>query len=131
VVRRAAADALGLMGPRALAAVPALIERLVDCDRQLETIAAQALARIYPAWYEGNLARTAVPALIGKLEDRDRHVRQAAADVLGRMGQRASAAVPVLLRNSSHNDEYVRLSAQRALDRIEPDWRFQLTVATE
>ena len=48
-VRRAAADALGKIGPAAAEAVPALIAALADADRDVRRAAADALGKIGPA----------------------------------------------------------------------------------
>ena len=46
IVRRAAVEALGNIGPAAVAAVPALTEALKDSDSNVRSDAAWALSRI-------------------------------------------------------------------------------------
>lgn len=125
-LRRAAVAALGDMGREALPAVPALIVKLVDDDPLTRDRAAKALARIYPGWERGSLAQQALPALIERLNHSNRRLRHQAADVLGSMGPLASRAAPALFRTLNDTDEYVRLSAEWALDAIEPEWRWRV-----
>src|SRR5262249_7453526 len=64
--RGGAASVLGFMGPKAKAAIPALVKALADSDSFVRLEATQALARMGTA---------AVPALTAALKDRDRLVR--------------------------------------------------------
>ena len=70
------ADALGKMGPAAVAAVPGLVRRLEDRDDGVRWAAADALGRI------GSVAVAAVPQLVGRLTDHDKGVQTAAAKSL-------------------------------------------------
>ncbi len=79
LVRRDAAEALGMIGPEAAPAVEALIEALKDEVAQVRRDAAWALGKIGPA------AAPAVEALIEALKDESVFVRRAAAAVLGRI----------------------------------------------
>lgn len=121
-IRRAAAVVLGQMGPRALACVPTLVEKLADEDHLTQERAEAALQRIYPGWETGSLGRPAIPRLVVKLNHSQRRLRQRAAEVLGWFGPGAKVAVPALLRALHDEQEYVRLSAEWALDAIEPGW---------
>jgi len=122
-LRRAAAAALGNMGPTALAAVPCLVEKLADEDPSLPPLAEKALCRIYPGWERGSTALSSVPALIAKLGHSSRRIRQQAADVLGRLGPAARRAASPLIFALGDREEFVRLSAELALERIYPEWR--------
>ena len=145
----AAARALGLLGPRARQAVPALaatLSRKIDgpYDNEGDPIvdAAKALVRIGPE------ARSAIPALIdavkrghggpvgfgGKEDEFDYESTAACARVLGAFGPAAKAAVPVLigvLRDHKKGDEEnweVRREAALALGRIGPDAKEAISV---
>ena len=75
-VRKAAAEALGKIGPDAKAIIPALIKLLRDDDWGIRWTAARALGNIGPN------AKTAIPALTEFLEDKDGFIRTAAAEAL-------------------------------------------------
>lgn len=68
-VRRAAARALGRMGPAASSAIPALIDALQDADPPVR----------------GAAASSTIPTLTDALQDADPGVRRAAADTLARI----------------------------------------------
>jgi CubicO group peptidase (beta-lactamase class C family) len=108
-VRERAAEVLGMLGPGAAAAVPALVRSFSDADPYVQGKAAEALGRI---------GREAVPALSRALEDRERTVRWCAAIALGRMGAAARDAAPALTRALQDTDENVRWCAVVALGGI-------------
>ena len=108
-VRRSAADALGQIGP---AAVATLIEALKDEDVVVRYLAAVALGRIGPE------AKAAVPALIEALKDEDANVRRSAAVALGQIGP---AAVATLIEALKDEDVVVHYLAAVALGRIGPE----------
>jgi HEAT repeat protein len=135
----AAASCLGLLGPRAKEAVPALALALTREFKQdagggiyPQVNVARALRRI------GSDAKSAVPALIGALryrriagrvarerEDLDGSTAIAATEALGSFGPEARAAVPALIeivRTSDTNWSCARLSqaAILALGQIRP-----------
>src|SRR5579884_473578 len=87
--RAKAADALAHLGPKAVAAVPALSAELSDDDETVRVAAAAALREIGPA------ARAAVPVLIGACKDPESIVRFVAADALWRIEGRTELAFPV------------------------------------
>jgi hypothetical protein len=74
--RRAAAEQLAAMGPRAASALPALMQALSDQDQDVRALAARALAQLGPQ------ASQAVPYLIQALSGGDPQARAAAADAL-------------------------------------------------
>lgn len=127
-IRRKAVELLGEIGPPAGDAVPFLVDLLADRDPHIQSLAAKALPRISPCWCEGNAVPKAIPGLIDKLAASDCNLRRTAADVLGQLGEAAQSAVPALLRKLQDRNEYVRISAAIALDRIDPFWRQQLFV---
>jgi HEAT repeat protein len=122
-VRRGAVEALGRIGPAARQAVPALVARLADRDPALPARIERALARIAPDGLCRRDLTEALPKLAAALLAREPSRRQAAAEALGRCGRAARAAVPTLLERLIDRHEYVRLSIELALDRIEPTWR--------
>jgi HEAT repeat protein len=107
VIRRSAAEVLGLMGPRAAAAVPALVKVLEDRDPSVSIAAAQALVRIDPT-----KATAAVPILVRLFKGKDEKVADQAALVLAEHGPDARSAVPELLAGlKEKNEKLVRRSA--------------------
>lgn len=116
-----AALALGEIGPRASAAVPAL-QRLANGSNANAAAAAEtALARIAP--------NGALPKLIARLKDRNWQVRQKAAQDLGTIGSAARQAVPALERAAQDSDQEVSQAASAALGSIAPERTVPLLVA--
>ncbi len=147
-----AARCLGLLGPRAKGAVPALAEVLTrhledhGGDLDAKVGAARSLGRIGPD------AKPAIPALIGALRHRrvvhqeaggvekggrcDCAIAKAAAEALGSLGPEARAAIPALIevvRIADADDvdwsyTYLRQAAILALGQIGPDARAAIPV---
>jgi HEAT repeat protein len=114
-VRLDAAEELGLVGPPAAAAVPALVKLTeAPADPLLRIAAAKAVARIDAK------NKTAVPLLIEALEDKAGKVRKMAAESLGDLGPDAHAAVAALLRAAKDSDPTVSWAAIDALGQIGP-----------
>ncbi len=104
--RMAAAEAIGEFGPRAKAAVPALIELLKDDDGMVRWTAIEALGNIGPE------ANAAVPTLIAvSLKDTDENNVQWAADTLGEIGPEAKKAVPALTELLTHKSMGIQWTA--------------------
>jgi HEAT repeat protein len=113
-VPRLRADAIGvigLLGPRAGSAVPALTLMLSDRVSAVRRSAAEALGQMGPA------ADRAVAALRGSLGDTDARVRQAAAAALGALG--VQEARPELRRALGDPDRLVRWQAKAALEALD------------
>jgi HEAT repeat protein len=110
-LRTAAAKALGLIGPRAQSAIPALSRSLRDPAPQVRLETATAMARI---------GKESVPDLLEALDDPDTEVRHAAAYALGEIGPDAHTAVPRLLEMLGENDGPLRASVAYSLSRIGP-----------
>jgi len=121
-VARAAANCLARIGPRAKAAVPALIGALNDsADEALRAEAALALGEIGPA------AKAAVPALVALLKtpdgvDTEATIarRSSAAWALARLGPPAREAVPALERVA--RDDPSDLVRRQANDSLREIW---------
>jgi len=119
-VRSAAAVACGWIGPPARDAVPALVERyLRDTSDEVGLYAAQSLGWIQPE------PAMVLPAYVENLE-RGNGKRWLTYDetflVLGKLGQKARTAVPVLLRIlNDPNDPTYHQAAARALKKIDPE----------
>ena len=110
-VRKAAANALGNIGPAAKEAVPALIAALKNSNLIIQNSAKKAL---------GKIGLEAVPALIAALKDSYWHVREAAADALGNIGPAAKDAVPALIAALKDSNKFVRRATAYALGGIGP-----------
>jgi HEAT repeat protein len=108
-----AAEVLGLMGPAAKAAIPALVKSVKTEDEDetgiVRSSAAEALGRI------GAGTTEVVPTLMAALKDR--RLRWAAAEALGRLGATAKVAVPALVKLME--DSNGRVQAALALWRIQ------------
>ncbi len=116
-VRRNAALALSnIGGPKAVDAVPVLVEALQIGELEYRRQAAAALRNIGPA------ASVAVPALIKALQDPDAKLRANAAVALGGIGDRSAlTALAQLLVNTSENPEVRQYAAVALRDAgIEP-----------
>ena len=105
-VRWHAIEALESLGPRAEAAVPALL-RVVQHDAANGWLAANALGRI-------DVEGLSVPVLIDKLAGRDAQMRRFAALGLSRMGRKASAAADMLYQGLRDPDQAARIAAAQA-----------------
>src|SRR5262249_22303860 len=108
-----AMGALYAFGPAARAAVPTLVQILKEGDPSEGLLAARVLSRIDPA-----RARPGVPALAQLLDealDSDE-----AADALGAIGPAAREVIPALRKALKHWPPQRRLTALKALVRIDP-----------
>jgi HEAT repeat protein len=118
-VRSAVAVACGWVGPSAQDAVPALVNRyLSDASDEVGLYSAQSLGWIQPE------PEQVLPALVKNLEKGGGR-RWLTYDetflVLGKLGPKAQAAVPTLLKIvNDQNDPTFRTSAARALKKIDP-----------
>jgi HEAT repeat protein len=116
-----ASDALAELGPRAKAAVPALIEALGNPSERIRWGAARALGRM------GSDAWPAVPGLIKLLGEKppvDSYFfhaapRDAAVEALGEIGPAAKDAVPALTTLAHDDDDMVAVAAEKALAKIQ------------
>jgi HEAT repeat protein len=109
--RAHAAYALGVIGPAATAAVPALSDALKDRDEDVRHWAAEALGRI---------GAVAVPVLIDALKDNDKSLRLEAATALGNIGPEARSTAPALADVLKDQDKKVGVRAAEALGKIGP-----------
>lgn len=108
-VRAGAIRSLGILGPDARMAAPALGKVLRGSDHQERADASAALGRI---------GKDALPVLLDALEDRNADVRRAAASALAQLGPDAQGAVPALARLLLDPDRNVRDVAAYALQTI-------------
>ncbi|WSQ13851.1 HEAT repeat domain-containing protein [Streptomyces sp. NBC_01231] len=104
--------ALGTFGPAAREAVPVL-RRLLDTEHA--NAAAGAL------WEVAADASVVRPVLLRELEEEDHRRRRAAAEVLARMGPAARPAPDALRRGIQSAHPWERVTAARALWRIDAD----------
>jgi HEAT repeat protein len=110
--RRQAVLALGVIGFRAKAALPALTDFLKHEDFAARRAAAEAL------WtFKKDAA--AVTAMVQDLKNGDHFTRESAAQTLGRLGPEAKAAVPALVEVLKEADPFLRSAAALALWQID------------
>lgn len=112
--RIVAAEQLGLVGPAAGAAVPALLAQATrDGSQHANTTAAAALKSI-----DLTAARLVMTHFIARLKDPDVQQRRTACAVLGSLGAVAKPAVSPLLAVMNDPDELVRRNALTSLASI-------------
>jgi HEAT repeat protein/poly(3-hydroxybutyrate) depolymerase len=112
--RKAAAEALGKLGPAAREAVPALRQALADSDGAVRVAAALAL------WRVGGQAEAVVPTLLAALNDPRKEVRQAVLEALWYVGPHAAAVAPALRDLLASPDRRLRIYAAYALWKVDP-----------
>jgi hypothetical protein len=123
-VRRAAAQALGRIGPAARSADRRLLETLFDGERDLRSDAAWALVRIAPP------LKAALPLLIGRLTaEESRVVQQGLLRLLGNIGPTAQPALALIYPKC--DDPALFPAALYALRSIAPDDPLLLRVLYE
>jgi HEAT repeat protein len=112
--RIVAAEQLGLVGPAANAAVPALLAQATrDGSQHVNTTAAAALKSI-----DLTAARMVMTHFIARVQDPDVQQRRTACAVLGSLGPVAKPAVTSLLAVANDADELVRRNALTSLASI-------------
>ena len=112
--RIVAAEQLGLVGPAAKAAVPALLAQATrDGSQHANTTAAAALKSI-----DLTAARMVMTHFIARLQDPDVQQRRTACAVLGSLGPVAKPAVTALLAMTGDLDELVRRNVLTSLASI-------------
>jgi len=113
-VRARAAAIIARIGPKAKAAVPALIDALGDENPETRNEVLFALAAI------GQDAKACVPVVIKSLADPDMNVRYAACYTLAQIGPAAMAAKPALRKNLGCPDQFLSVASAAALAGIHP-----------
>ena len=108
-IRGGAIRALGMLGPGARDAVPALGQVLCGSDHQARAEASAALARI---------GEPALSVLLEALANPSAEVRRAGVGALAQLGPEAQGAVPAVARLLLDSDESVRAAAAYALQAI-------------
>lgn len=108
-VRRAAAQALGTFGARA---IPLLIHGLNDTDTYVSSNSFTALRRI---------GSPAIPTLVTALQRGTQRQRLQAAALLGQLNATSPDAVSSLLRAARAEDALLRDNSLRSLSQIVPD----------
>ncbi len=116
-VKVAAADALAVLGPKAKAALPAL---LAQFGHEFPWVRVSCQAAV------GSMGKEAVPALVETLENNTGGPRVRAAFVLGGIGPDAKPAVPVILRIMKDESPVIQERFAGVLRQIDPE-RFDVT----
>lgn len=113
LLRRAAANTLGLIGPAADPAVPALVDLvLFDESEEVRDLAARALGRIGPA---------AEPSLVQLLRDRDAEVRVRAARAMRELPSFSPETAAALAEASGDAEADVRIMALESVWTVTAD----------
>lgn len=123
--RWAAAVFLGEMGPAAERAIPLLEEASKDTDKEVASLAVQALAEI---------SSKTLPIITNLLSDPDPNIRISACAALGKLGPAAKGAVPLLVKATGDRAtgspaimgrpmgaESVRDRALQVLEKLDPE----------
>ncbi len=118
-VRRAAAEALGRIGPKAGPAIPDLLLLLrTDCP-EVARAAAWGIGGICAADAKSRpLSQEAIDGLIDALDHPDGEIRRCAAYAIDLIGPRAHSAIPTLRRRLQ--DEHMAYMAAQALGGMGP-----------
>lgn len=111
-VKRDAADALAVLGPKAKAALPALLDQFGH-EFPWVRVSCQAAA--------GSMGKLAVPELIKTFEENTGGPRIRACFVLGGIGRDAKPAVPVILRIMKEESPAMQDRMAGVLKQIDPD----------
>jgi hypothetical protein len=107
---------LAALGPKAQAAVPALIEAVRRKEEVLCGPAAAALVQLQAD------PDTVIPVLIEALFDRDGRGQPDVVEALGEFGPRSKAAVPALLKlREDRSSKEIMRAVPAALKRIDPE----------
>jgi HEAT repeat protein len=117
IIHRAVLEALGNIGPDALAAVPAIRPFLGASNGFVRASAAVAL------WKISGQADVAVKSMVELLENGDWYGKRWSATGLGRMGPAGEAGITALIKALSDADAGVRRDAAIALGTIGPKAR--------
>lgn len=110
-VKRDAADALAALGPKAKAALPALLSQL---DHEFPWVRVSSQGAI------GSMGKEAVPALIETFQTKTGSPRILSAFVLGGMGEDAKPAVPVILQVMEQESQMMKDRLAGVLKQIDP-----------
>lgn len=107
---------LSELGPGAKQAVPALTDILSSPESEVRQEAALALSQIGPA------AKSAVPALVKRLgTEQEPSILLAVIFAIGKIGEPAAAAVPVIETMRAEGDDQRRVVTAWCLAAIQPD----------
>jgi len=120
--RMTAASSLGVFGPAAQGAIPALVRGLADNDPFVRTFTASALGSIH------SKPELVVPALAKSLTDTDGLVRGNAAFALSYFGKEAQPATPALLQAAKDTNQIVRFNVFWALKQFRADPQITIPV---
>ena len=96
-LRSEASMALGMLGPQAKAAIPALVQVMNDTDERARANAIEAIKRVQP------LDKRAMPVLINAMRDPSTRVQNAANLALVEVGPVSSNVVSAFIRAVSRN----------------------------
>ena len=110
-VKRAAGDALAVLGPKAKAALPALLEQF---GHEFPWVRVSCQAAV------GAMGKQAVPALIETLEQQTGGPRIRAAFVLSGIGEDAKPAIPALLKVMDEESPVMQDRIAGVLSSIDP-----------
>jgi len=112
-VRWRAQEALLFMEDNAQAAIPAMIQALMNESKDVRETACMMLEN------QGAHAELAIPSLTEALRDEEPSVRGLAALALGEIGPAAHKAIPMLSQLLNDSDSWVRLRTIHALQSLD------------
>ncbi len=125
--RSAAAGALGEIGPDASEeALPPLVDRLADGDKNVRLTVRAALKKIDPQWPRTKAARNRIPELMKSLGESQWSARAAAVEALGIFGPSAAKLIAPRLAKVMNTDSIpdVRAVAKKTLAKVDPGGKF-------
>ena len=118
--RLAAMDCLPLLGARAKAGVPDLLEAVKDKTPAPKNGVSVREKAITVCAQMPALTKAAVSPMTDLLKDIDKRLRRVAAEALGAYGPEAVVAVPKLREAAEGDDDALREAAKAALEKIVP-----------
>lgn len=112
--------ALGDIEPKSPEAIPHLVKKLIDTDREVRKAAREVLGKIDPKWPRNKAALEMIPFLVKEgLSDSKWIVRSSAAEALGDFGSAAAETAPRLQKVMNTDSSVdVRSAAKKALQKI-------------
>jgi len=112
--------ALGDIEPKSPEAIPHLVRKLIDTDREVRKAAREVLGKIDPEWPRNKAALEMIPYIVKEgLADGRWIVRSSAAEALGDFGPAAAKEAPRLVKATNiDSSTEVRSAAKKALEKI-------------
>lgn len=114
ITRRAAANALGELGPEAIDAIPSLVRALGGSSCSVTAAVEIALPKISPQWQSSPEIAEVVIELIDVMTCGDINQQLSALDTIAKLGPMALMALPTVEKMCNHSSVLIHRSAEKA-----------------